>query len=76
MTADTERLVAEMREADLERAAKAISRMIPVDGSRWHPAHGHDFPNEYSPNEQRLIRAIARTAVAAALTRNEAATNA
>lgn len=49
----------------VERVAKRISRMLPLGGGRWNEPHGHDFPNQYSATEQRLIRAIARAAIAA-----------
>ena len=54
----------------IERVAKAIARMIPIQGSRWNYGHGEDFPREYSEDEKRLIRGIARTAIDAA-TRGE-----
>lgn len=49
----------------VERVAKRISRMVPLGGGRWNEPHGHDFPNQYSATEQRLIRAIARAAIEA-----------
>ncbi|RWG24586.1 hypothetical protein [Mesorhizobium sp.] len=49
----------------VERVAKAISRSIPLDGSRWHSQHGHDFPRQYSEREQNIIRGIARAAIEA-----------
>lgn len=54
-------------DAEVEAAAKAIARIVPIDGSSlWHAAHGHNFPQEYSEKEQRLIRSIARTALTSA----------
>lgn len=48
----------------VEQIAKAIARMVPgADGSRWNPDHGHKFPLEYSTEEAKLIRGIARTAL-------------
>lgn len=48
-----------------ERVARAIARLVPFDDSRWAEGHGHDFPDEYLPAEQSLIRGIARTAIEA-----------
>lgn len=50
----------------VERVAKRVSRMVPLGcGGGWNEPHGHDFPNQYSATEQRLIRAIARAAIEA-----------
>lgn len=55
-----------MSEDMVERVAKAISRMVPLDGSsRWKHPHGYNFPLQYSDTEQRLIRAMARAAIEA-----------
>ena len=55
-------------DAAIEAGARAIARLVPCgDGSRWTPNHGNDFPSEYSAVEQRLIRAIAKEAIEAAL---------
>ena len=49
----------------IEQVAKAISRLVPVQGSVWSEGHGHDFPREYSKQERALIRQIARVAIEA-----------
>lgn len=46
-----------------ELVARAIARMVPIQGSQWNPGFGERFPQEYSEAEKRLIRAIAKTAV-------------
>lgn len=52
----------------VEAGARAIARLVPCgDGSRWTPNRGNGFPSEYSAVEQRLIRAIAKEAIEAAL---------
>ncbi len=52
----------------VEAGARAIARLVPCgDGSRWMPNRGNGFPSEYSAVEQRLIRAIAKEAIEAAL---------
>lgn len=51
----------------VDLCAKAIARDVPCDaGGRWNPGCGHDYPNEYSTAERRLIRSIARTCLTAA----------
>lgn len=47
----------------VDAVAKAIARMIPIEGSRWNPGYGHNFPHEYSEKEIRLIRGIAKVAL-------------
>jgi malic enzyme len=51
----------------VERAAKAIARQIPTDAGSWNHGYGHNFPQEYSESERRLIRRIARDAITAAV---------
>ena len=53
----------------IERVAKAIARDIGTDPmSRWNPGHGENFPQNYTDNEQKVIRAIAAKAVEAVRT--------
>jgi hypothetical protein len=60
-------VLAGITKADIERAAKAIARMIPTESGHWNIGHGEDFPTQYSVAEQRLIRAIVATTLTAAL---------
>jgi hypothetical protein len=54
-------------DAQVEVAAKKIARMVPFGDGGWRDGHGENFPAEYSETECTLIRAIAKTALVAAL---------